>query len=46
MTLALLLAAVVAAQPTAAVADGGPRRFALAVGSCSMWHWEPPLVTT
>ncbi|QDE86653.1 caspase family protein [Myxococcus xanthus] len=33
MTLALLLAAVVAAQPTAADADGNPRRFALAVGN-------------
>ena len=33
MTLALLLAAVVAAQPAAADADGSPRRFALAVGN-------------
>lgn len=32
MTLALLLAAVVAAQPVAPEAEAGPRRFALAVG--------------
>ncbi|MCY0997875.1 caspase family protein [Myxococcus sp. MISCRS1] len=33
MTLALLLAAVVATQPATAVAEAGPRRFALAVGN-------------
>lgn len=40
MTLALLLAAVVAAQP---VADAGPRRFAIAVGNNRGLGGDPPL---